>query len=307
MFSALFVTAGRIRAGWRVLLFAVVAALLVVGSDAGLRKLPATAPLFARVPSGSISVVASLLSVGTTLLLVLGLTALVARMERRSLASYGLPLGAAAPKPLRQGLLWGLALATLTIGATVLLGGIAFAPPSLPVADLVLYAVAWAVGFMLVGVTEELLFRGYALSTLSAAIGFWPAAVVLAIPFGALHLLNAGEGVIGALNVVSFALFASFTLRFAIGIHAAWDYAQSFLYGVPDSGMRAEGHLLQADLHGPTWLTGGTVGPEGSLLGFAALGLAFIVFARCFPDRSAGRGPESTREPRGMAANPSRP
>jgi membrane protease YdiL (CAAX protease family) len=254
--------------------------------------------------------VASLLSVGTTLLLVLGLTALAARMERRLLASYGLPLGSAVRRPLRQGLLWGLALATLTIGATALLGGISFGPPSLSVADIVLHAVAWAGAFLLVGVTEELLFRGYALSTLSGGIGFWPAAVVLAIPFGALHLLNDGEGVIGALNVVSFALFASFTLRrtgnlwFAIGMHAAWDYAQSFLYGVPDSGMRAEGHLLQADLHGPTWLTGGTVGPEGSLLGFAALGLAFFVFARGFPARSAGRVPSSTRGKPGVASPP---
>jgi membrane protease YdiL (CAAX protease family) len=302
MFAAIFVTGGRMRAGWRALLFAVVAALLLVADDAVLRRLPATAPLFERAPAGSISVLVTLLSVGSTLILVLGLTALVARMERRSLACYGLPIDAAFRRPFRIGVLWGLALATLTIGATALLGGLSFGAPELSASGIVLYAIGWGVAFVLVGVAEELLFRGYALSALSAGIGFWPAAVVLAAAFGGLHLLNDGEGFLGALNVVCYALFASFTLQrtgnlwFAIGMHAAWDYAQSFLYGVPDSGMRAEGHLLQADLHGPSWLTGGTVGPEGSLLGFAALGLAFVVFARRFPPRPPGALRESPHE-----------
>jgi CAAX protease family protein len=109
---------------------------------------------------------------------------------------------------------------------------------------------------------------------------------VLAAAFGALHLLTPTESAIGALNVAAFALFASFTLRrtgdlwFAIGMHASWDFAQSFLYGVPDSGMIADHSLVQAHLHGPTWLTGGTVGPEGGAFGFIAIAAAFVVFAR---------------------------
>src|SRR5262249_50889267 len=107
-----------------------------------------------------------------------------------------------------------------------------------------------------------------------------------------------GESWVGALNVVAYALFASLTLRrtgslwFAIGMHAAWDDAQSYLYGVADSGVRMDGHLLQAHAHGPDWLTGGTVGPESSVLAFAALALAFAVFA-------AGRstGPARRRSP----------
>jgi len=286
MFSALFVRGGHLRAGWRFLAFAVAAAVLLIAHGAALQQIPAVASLLERARAGSITVAGTLISVGTGLVLVLGLTALAARLERRSFAAYGFPRQSAFGAQFRRGVLWGLAMTTLVIGATWLLGGVSFDPPSLSAAGIAFYAVAWAIAFTLVGLTEELLFRGYAFSALRAAIGFWPAAAILAALFGAVHLSNPGESVLGALNVVTYALFVSFTLQrtgnlwFAVGIHAAWDYATSVLYGVPVSGVRAEGHLLQAHIHGPTWLTGGSAGPEGSVLGLAALGIAFIVFAR---------------------------
>jgi hypothetical protein len=52
----------------------------------------------------------------------------------------------------------------------------------------------------------------------------------------------------------------------ALGIHAGWDYAQSFVYGVPDSGVVLPGSLLRASMGSPPILTGGKVGPEGSVL-----------------------------------------
>jgi hypothetical protein len=51
-----------------------------------------------------------------------------------------------------------------------------------------------------------------------------------------------------------------------IGLHTAWDWGQSFVYGVPDSGYLLPNHLFDSSFAGPTWLTGGTVGPEGSVL-----------------------------------------
>ncbi|HEX3762942.1 MAG TPA: type II CAAX endopeptidase family protein [Kofleriaceae bacterium] len=290
---AIFVSRGRVRAGWRFLLFAVVNALLLAGLQAALQAIPATAPLVTRAADGTLSVSAVLILDALALAIVLGTTALAARLERRPLAAFGFPVREMFGPRFWQGVLAGLMLATSDIAVTWLLGGISFEPSSLAVSDLALHAAAWAAAFVLVGLVEELLYRGYALATLAAAIGFWPAAATLALAFGGLHLLNGGETVVGALNVVLYALFASFTLRrtgnlwFAIGIHTAWDYAQSFLYGVPDSGMRASGQLVQAHLHGPTWLTGGSVGPEGSAIGFAVLGLAFLVLWWRLPARPA--------------------
>ena len=87
----------------------------------------------------------------------------------------------------------------------------------------------------------------------------------------------------------SIGLFFCFTVRrtgtlwFAIGLHASWDWAQSYVYGVADSGMMAQGHLLNPSFQGPAWLTGGSVGPEGSVLVFVVIGLLFAVFHLTHP------------------------
>jgi uncharacterized protein len=121
-------------------------------------------------------------------------------------------------------------------------------------------------------------------------MGFWPAATALSAGFGAVHLFNGGEDKIGALSVFAVAMFLCLTLRrtgnlwFAVGLHAAFDWGETFLFSVPDSGIVAPGHLLNAYLHGPAWLTGGTVGPEGSVMAFAVVGVAAGLFARFYRD-----------------------
>ena len=54
-----------------------------------------------------------------------------------------------------------------------------------------------------------------------------------------------------------------------------WDWAQSFLFGVPDSGTLATGRLFATHAVGKPWLSGGIDGPEGSVLG---LGMFLIMF-----------------------------
>jgi uncharacterized protein len=61
------------------------------------------------------------------------------------------------------------------------------------------------------------------------------------------------------------------------------DYAETFLYSTPDSGFLAQGHLLNSSFHGPRWLTGGTTGPEGSIMEFVVFLPAFILFNWVYP------------------------
>jgi len=49
-----------------------------------------------------------------------------------------------------------------------------------------------------------------------------------------------------------------------IGFHAAWNWGETFFYGVPESGFPPKGHLFNPTFAGPVWLTGGSAGPEGS-------------------------------------------
>jgi hypothetical protein len=68
----------------------------------------------------------------------------------------------------------------------------------------------------------------------------------------------------------------------------SWDWGESYLYSVPNSGTLLPGHLLHASFQGPTWLTGGSVGPEGSYLVFAVLVALWIVFDRVYPQVKYG-------------------
>ena len=73
------------------------------------------------------------------------------------------------------------------------------------------------------------------------------------------------------------------TLWFAVGFHAAWDWAKTFFYGTPDSGLLGVGRLLNTSVRGPNWLTAGSAGPEGSVLAFFVLTLCALLIHLRFP------------------------
>lgn len=213
----------------------------------------------------------------------------LARIEGRSWSAYGLPIRQAFGRRFWVGALWGflsISLVILTIysGHSYSAGHII-----LHRARLLRFAAFWGSYFVVVGLYEDFLFRGYSQFTLARGIGFWPAAVLLAATFGWVHRGNEGENWSGLLLAALIGLFFCLTLQrtgslwFAIGFHAAWDWGESFFYSVPDSGMVAPGHLLNSTLHGPIWLTGGSVGPEGSVVCFLVIVLISVAFDRLYP------------------------
>lgn len=162
--------------------------------------------------------------------------------------------------------------------------------------DLARWAALWGVAFLLVGFAEEFTFRGCAQATLSQAIGFWPAAVVLSSLFGLLHLLfKQNEGWVDPISVALYGLFWCFTLRrtgslwFAVGFHAASDYVDMVVFAEPNTGnggMAVAGHLLNVTFRGPEWLTGGPRGTEASFLVFPILAGLFWLFHILYPGRA---------------------
>jgi len=133
------------------------------------------------------------------------------------------------------------------------------------------YGVEWALVCLAIGFAEEYGFRGYLLRALGRGIGFWPAALVTSVLFGASHGVNPGETPVGlvAAGMIAFVLCISLArtgaLWWAIGYHAAWDYAENFLAGTRDSGTLSAGALAAFVPQGNRWLSGGATGPEGSL------------------------------------------
>ena len=226
---------------------------------------------------------------------------ILARVERRPWGAYGLPVNQAFGRRFWTGALWGfLAISLLLL---ILYENSAFNPGHIILHRwrLLRLAAFWLVYFVLVGLFEDFLLRGYSLFTLARGIGFWPAAVALSCVFGLLHLPNTGEHWSGVLLAAFIGLFFCVTLRrtgtlwFAIGFHTAWDWGESFIYSVPDSGWVAPGHLLSSSCHGPDWVTGGSVGPEGSVFCVVVMALVWIAFHRVYArkqvdSRTAGSG-----------------
>lgn len=285
-----FVGPNGIRAGWRWLIFvgiflACSALLLIIIITSRLTNPSKISILTApnMLLQESISVIAMFVGV-----------LIMSKIEKRGLGEYGLPARQAFGRLFWQGIVWGFIGITILLILIAALHGFNSGKVALSGHALIGYALIWGAVFLLTGFFEEFTFRGYSQFTLTTGMGFWPAAILLSLLFGAIHLGNAGEGWAGGLSAALIGFFFCFTLRrtgtiwFAVGMHAAWDYGETFIYGVPDSGIVAPGHLLNSSFHGPRWLTGGTVGPEASVLCFVVMALLFLVFHFAYPQHSAG-------------------
>jgi hypothetical protein len=216
---------------------------------------------------------------------------IMSQLEARPFGDYGLPSRGAFGKLFWQGAVFGLVEISAVIGFIAALGSYHFGPLAIHGIDLLRWAAFWFAFFVLVGLYEEFAFRGYVQFTLAEAARFWPAAVLLSVAFGLVHITNPGESKLGIAGVVLAGLFWCFTLRrtgnlwFAVGMHASFDFGETFLYSVPDSGIVFQGHLSNATLAGPGWLTGGNTGPEASVCDFIMLLILFYVFHKLYPAR----------------------
>lgn len=220
---------------------------------------------------------------------------LMSRLEGRAFGAYGLPWRGAFGKCFWQGALFGLTEISVVVGAMAALGAYHFGAIVVHGAELLRWAIFWAIFFLVVGLYEEFAFRGYVQFTFAQGWSFWPAAALLSVVFGLVHAKNPGETWVGIAGIVLTGLFWCFTLRrtgnlwFAVGMHMIFDFGETFLYSVPDSGVIFPGHLSSATLAGPTWLTGGTAGPEASVWDFLVLLLFFYGFHRLYPANSPGQ------------------
>jgi membrane protease YdiL (CAAX protease family) len=281
---------GELRAGWRLLVYAT----FVIGLEFGGGFLFLLfAPPGRELYSPGFLFAEEVLS----FLAVFGSALIMARIERRPVWVYGLPARGAFGKLFWQGYLFGLVEISALIGLIYAFGGYSFGSLALQGGELLRWGILWAIVFIFTGLFEEFLFRGYTQYTLADGIGFWPAAILLSCSFGAVHLRNPGENWVGAAGVVTIGLVFAFALRrtgnlwFVVGWHASFDFGETFLYSVPDSGVRFDGHLSNAALHGPTWLTGGSVGPEGSIFSFMMMGILALAVHLFFPAKNSTLAP----------------
>jgi uncharacterized protein len=283
-----------IRAGWRLLLFVIFWMACVQTQGFVLHHIPAVATWHKAQDMNVMTPGLAIFSEFIMLFALVVATAVMALIERRTYVDYYLPLNQAFGKRFWQGVPYGFVMLSLLLVLIAAFHGFSLGNRALSGADALKYGALYGIAFLMVGLFEEFSFRGYMQSTLGSGIGFWPAAIILSILFGAIHLSNGGEAWFGAAMAGSFGVLAAFCLQrtgniwFPIGMHAAWDWAETYFYSVPDSGFLAKGHLFNSTFHGPTWLTGGTVGPEGSAFAFLVLLIGGIGVHFIFPKKQVG-------------------
>lgn len=203
-------------------------------------------------------------------------------IERRSLKTLFPNFKRFIPRFL-GGWVFGVACTFLVVLAIAATGNLTFnsdpaTPTGLNTLPVVLLFVA---AFMLQGSTEEIVTRGWLLQVMNRRTNIWVALIVTAFLFALMH---GTDRPIAILNLILFSFFlASYilvqgNLAGACGWHAGWNVALGNFIGLPVSGQTEHGPtLLSLTATGPEWLTGGSYGPEASVITTAVL-LSLIAF-----------------------------
>ncbi|MDN3354867.1 CPBP family intramembrane glutamic endopeptidase [Actinomadura sp. DC4] len=198
----------------------------------------------------------------------------------------------------RRGLLIGLVLFAVAIGIIAMFGGYGIDGWGS------VGGVIASVGLMsAAAVAEEVLFRGVLFRIVEEMAGTWGAMAVSAVVFGALHLVNPHATIWGAIAIMieaglmlGAAYAATRTLWLPIGLHLAWNFAEGAIFGVTVSGS-GDGPqgLVKGTLSGSAVLTGGTFGPEASVVAILVCGVPTVLFLRLAKQRGNIRSRKASR------------
>jgi membrane protease YdiL (CAAX protease family) len=292
----LFIGKDGLRAGWSLLIFIAMMGVALYATNFVLHKVLPVDPNAAR--NAEISAKAGILFESIPFVALLLVTRIMSKIERRPNSAYGFG-GSQKVAHFFAGLAWGVVCLSILVLSLWKTGFLVVDRRLLFGSDVLRYGATWLLGFLLVALLEEYLTRGFLQYTLtrglaglyqwvlktrhSEAFGFWTSAVILSFLFGLGHGKNPDESPIGMLSaglagiVFCLSLWRTGSLWWAIGFHAAWDWSQSFLYGVADSGLMVQHHLLATHPVGKPILSGGVTGPEGSIFILAIFGLISLI------------------------------
>ena len=257
-----------IRAGWGIALFVVLFLVFLTLVGILIQHLHL---LSAKGMHANLAPRTALLSEVLQVSAVFLATVALALIERKPILFYGYK-GTKRAIRFISGLFWGfvaLSALVLTLWKT---GFLALDGISLHGVAVWHYAAIWGLVFLGTGFFEESLLRGYVQFTMTRGIGFWWGALVFSFLFGFIHTGNSGESPVGVFSagaiglVFCISLWYTGSLWWAVGFHAAWDWAQSYFFGTADSGLVSQGHLFSEHPVGKLLWSGGTTGPEGSIL-----------------------------------------
>ena len=140
------------------------------------------------------------------------------------------------------------------------------------------------VGWTIQATTEEVVARGWLMSTLAARSNVWVAVLASSLLFALLHLFNENVSLLAMANImlvgVFFAIFSIYegSLWGVAGIHTAWNMAQANVFGLEVSGQDLSfGSLLDLEESGPGLLTGDAFGPEAGIAATGVIAASLLI------------------------------
>ena len=255
---------GRIRLGWRLILFLVLTLSIAI-------------PITLLLPTNLGESVGSLLGAS------LAGWWLLTR-DKRGFAALGFYFSSDAIRESVRGVALGIGIGAIVITAIYLLGGVRWTSESGTILGWLLGALSALAFFAIPAASEEAFVRGYSFQAVVESWGVGAAITITAIIFGALHFANPDFGWVPLINVtlagvlLGVVYLKTLSLWWATGVHLGWNWTLGYLADVPVSGLELvdapyyEGHPI-----GPEWLSGGGFGPEASLIAALVLFLASMV------------------------------
>jgi uncharacterized protein len=291
----------RIRALWRILLQAAIAAGMAALLFAGI-----VAPLDSFYKSGGIAMDKDLFDMLMDIFAgILFTTAMLASIkiagkyfDKKKLAEFGLKFSGVWFKECLYGFLTGALLMTMIFLFELACGFITIDKyfysrvPAVPIALAFAYPV---IKMLCVGFYEESLSRGYHITNITEGLtgvgkidSTKAAMIAIAITsamFGLFHIGNPNASAFGVINTIvagvllGTAFIITKQLAMPIGIHMSWNLFQGLVYGFPVSGDTEKAQIISTSQTGPEWVTGGAYGPEAGLTGLIAIMIGlFILF-----------------------------
>jgi membrane protease YdiL (CAAX protease family) len=277
--QAIFISADepRLRAGWRLTIHALLYLFLslLIGVILGIFIVL----LGLNIPvATNIGIHPDFYNIATLVLdiLILTITTWVARrfLDRRPFSSLGLTLNRSAWFDFATGFLISAFQFSMIYLLTTAMGWSQFqswAWENENIGAVIGKIFLLLVIFLGVAYREELLSRGYQLQNLAQGSNLPLAVVISSFIFSLLHISNPNVSVMAVLGLLVSGLFLAYgyirtkALWLPIGLHLGWNFFEGTIFGFPVSGM-TDFSLIQQQINGPEWITGGAFGPEAGLL-----------------------------------------
>lgn len=158
----------------------------------------------------------------------------------------------------------------------------------------VVLIIMYFLGYLVQGMAEEVLCRGYFMVSVARRNSLFMAILANSLVFAALHLLNDGITVLAFVNLTLFGIFASVyfikkgNIWGVAALHSVWNFVQGNFYGIQVSGMPLSSSVLSSEIsEGSGWINGGSFGLEGGIAVTVCLVIGIVVLLFCSQKNAA--------------------